>query len=60
MTESDKATALQGLQRTACEVWSRVTGYLRPVKAWNKGKQAEWIERKSYTIDGNVSADIKK
>ena len=47
MTDSDK-TALNGMQRTACEVWSRVTGYLRPVKAWNKGKQAEWAERKTY------------
>ncbi len=31
-----------------CEVYSRVVGYLRPVKAWNAGKQAEWDLRKTY------------
>ena len=32
----------------ACEVYSRVVGYLRPVKQWNKGKQAEFSLRKEY------------
>ncbi len=28
------------------DLWSRVVGYYRPVKAWNSGKQAEfWIRR---------------
>ncbi|MBU4074534.1 MAG: ribonucleoside triphosphate reductase [Proteobacteria bacterium] len=31
-----------------CEVYSRVVGYLRPVKQWNKGKQAEFSMRKVY------------
>jgi ribonucleoside-triphosphate reductase len=31
-----------------CEIYSRVVGYLRPVGAWNAGKQAEWNERKTY------------
>jgi ribonucleoside-triphosphate reductase len=31
-----------------CEVYSRVVGYLRPVKQWNKGKQAEFSMRKEY------------
>ncbi len=30
----------------ACEIYSRVVGYLRPVKQWNKGKQAEFGFRK--------------
>src|ERR1035437_1391564 len=30
----------------ACEVYSRVVGYLRPVKQWNKGKQEEFDSRK--------------
>ena len=51
MTEEEKVTTLHGMQRTACEVWSRVTGYLRPVKAWNKGKISEFSERKVYKID---------
>lgn len=32
----------------ACEIYSRVVGYLRPVKQWNKGKQAEFGLRKVY------------
>lgn len=31
-----------------CEVYSRVVGYLRPVKQWNKGKQAEFSLRRAY------------
>jgi anaerobic ribonucleoside-triphosphate reductase len=30
------------------EVYSRVVGYLRPVKQWNDGKQAEYALRKTY------------
>jgi ribonucleoside-triphosphate reductase len=32
------------------EVYSRVVGYLRPVKNWNDAKQIEFSERKTYTI----------
>lgn len=35
-------------QRTRCEVYSRVVGYLRPVKQWNDGKQEEFHDRKEY------------
>ena len=31
-----------------CEVYSRVVGYLRPVKQWNKGKQAEFHARQVF------------
>lgn len=30
------------------EVYSRVVGYIRPVHQWNKGKQAEFGDRKTY------------
>ena len=33
-----------------CEVYSRVTGYFRPVANWNKGKQEEFKERKTYKV----------
>ena len=33
-----------------CEVYSRVVGYLRPVKQWNIGKQQEYKERKEFKI----------
>ncbi len=32
----------------ACEVYSRVVGYLRPVKQWNMGKKEEFKLRKVY------------
>jgi ribonucleoside-triphosphate reductase (formate) len=34
--------------KDSCEIYSRVVGYLRPVKQWNKGKQAEFDLRKEY------------
>jgi ribonucleoside-triphosphate reductase len=33
------------------EIYSRVVGYLRPVKQWNDGKQAEYALRKTYRGD---------
>ncbi|MFP4472622.1 MAG: ribonucleoside triphosphate reductase [Candidatus Omnitrophota bacterium] len=33
-----------------CEVYSRVVGYLRPVKQWNKGKQVEFQQRKTFKV----------
>ncbi|MBF0385961.1 MAG: ribonucleoside triphosphate reductase [Candidatus Omnitrophica bacterium] len=42
-----------------CEVYSRVVGYLRPVKQWNKGKQQEFVNRKTYKIDGVQSKSEK-
>ena len=46
------------------EVYSRITGYYRPVKNWNDGKSQEYKERKTYDIansklthSGPVSSD---
>lgn len=30
-----------------CEIYSRVSGYLRPVNQWNRGKQSEFKDRKN-------------
>lgn len=32
------------------EVWSRITGYYRPVQNWNDGKVQEFEDRKEYVI----------
>jgi ribonucleoside-triphosphate reductase len=32
------------------EVYSRITGYYRPLKNWNDGKQQEYKERKEYAV----------
>ena len=36
------------------EVYSRITGYYRPVKNWNDGKAQEYRERKTYDIANSV------
>jgi len=33
-----------------CEVYSRIVGYLRPVKQWNVGKKQEFDERQGYNF----------
>jgi len=30
-----------------CEIYTRIVGYLRPIKQWNKGKRAEYDDRKT-------------
>ena len=39
------------------EVYSRITGYYRPVQNWNDGKRQEFKDRKSYAVD---HANFKK
>ncbi len=39
------------MERTKCEVYSRVVGYIRPVSQWNDGKREEFALRKTYKID---------
>jgi hypothetical protein len=34
------------------EVYSRVVGYHRPVKNWNKGKQEEFKGRREFVVNG--------
>ena len=33
-----------------CEVWSRITGYYRPVQNWNDGKVQEYQDRQEYDL----------
>ncbi len=34
-----------------CEIYTRIVGYLRPVKQYNLGKQQEYKERTEYKIE---------
>jgi len=43
---------------TETEVYSRVVGYLRPVKQWNNGKQAEFGMRKTYKLPSDEPAEM--
>jgi len=36
------------------EVYSRITGYYRPVKNWNDGKSQEYRDRKTYVVASSV------
>ena len=38
------------------EVYSRITGYYRPVQNWNDGKSQEFRDRKTYQI-GEIKAE---
>lgn len=39
-----------------CEVYSRVTGYFRPVANWNKGKKEEFKDRKTFKVVSLLAA----
>ncbi|MFH1656512.1 MAG: anaerobic ribonucleoside-triphosphate reductase [Candidatus Nealsonbacteria bacterium] len=34
-----------------CEVYSRIVGYIRPVKQWHIGKKQEFKERKEFVLN---------
>jgi len=36
------------IQRTPCQVFTRVMGYLRPVNQYNIGKKSEFYSRKYF------------
>jgi len=36
------------------EIYSRITGYYRPVKNWNDGKLQEYKERKTYDVVNSI------
>ena len=44
------------------EVWSRITGYYRPVQNWNDGKVQEFNDRKEYVAEASVlkARDVMK
>ena len=37
----------------ATEVWSRITGYYRPVQNWNDGKVQEFKDRREYEVENS-------
>jgi len=42
------------------EIYSRVSGYYRPVNQWNRGKQEEYSCRISLNISNEISAILSK
>ena len=37
------------------EIYSRVSGYFRPVDQWNKAKQEEFSDRRELKFDSEIS-----
>jgi len=50
----EDGTMIPEKDRTKCEVYSRVVGYLRPVSQYNAGKKAEWKDRKEFIVKKEV------
>ena len=44
---------LETVEGTRTEVYSRIVGYYRVVKNWNKGKRKEYDDRLAYKIPKN-------
>ena len=42
-------------ERTRCEVYSRVVGYLRPINQWNYGKRQEFNDRQVFELQKKES-----
>ena len=57
---------LSGEQKTCpicgkpTEVYSRITGYYRPVQNWNDGKAQEYKDRKVYDIGSSMQAHFNR
>ena len=45
---------IKTIKRVPCEVYSRIVGYLRPVRDWNVAKQQEFRDRRTYQVPGAV------
>lgn len=45
-------------ERTPVECWTRVMGYFRPYSHFNKGKKAEFDERKWFTEEYTKGENI--
>lgn len=41
---------LDNEERTPCEIWTRVMGYLRPYSSYNDGKRSEFLDRRYFKI----------
>lgn len=37
-------------KKVPCEVYSRIIGYYRPVRQWNRGAQQAFEDRKTYDV----------
>ncbi len=38
-------------KKVPCEIYSRIVGYLRPLKNWHKGKTQEFDDRMTFKVN---------
>jgi ribonucleoside-triphosphate reductase len=60
--EKDLAAAREALssaEGTPAEVYSRIVGYYRSVRNWNKGKREEYGERRLFAVPERVRPELK-
>ena len=48
MSEASQDVAKRNICGLRTEIYSRVCGYHRPTTAWNRGKRAEFKDRKVF------------
>jgi ribonucleoside-triphosphate reductase len=48
--------ALSSVEGTPAEVYSRIVGYYRSVRNWNRGKREEYGERRLYSVAEGLRA----
>lgn len=46
------------IQRTPCQVYTRVMGYLRPVSHYNTGKKSEFYSRKYFNESKTANSEF--
>ena len=42
-----------------CEVYSRIVGYLRPIRYWNEGKKEEFKDRVNYDVKKALEKNLE-
>lgn len=55
---TDAIASLPNDERQACEIWTRVMGYHRPVSQFNRGKQSEFRERRFFSENKQETQNI--
>ena len=63
MEHTESKQELQGLQKNKivlvqAEIYSRVSGYYRPVSQWNAGKREEYFDRKKIKQEGLIEGSV--
>lgn len=52
---AEKKRQLESVEGTETEIYSRIVGYYRSLKNWNKGKREEFTERRTYRVDESLA-----